>query len=87
MIGVKGSEAFTKFLASVNASFELDGRRYDCVVNVVMVTTLQSSSEGWRITNREDIDSRDRFFPLRLQSCSVKSIFLTEGLQVAIWIG
>lgn len=63
VIDIRGSKALTKSLGTVNASFELEGRRYDCVVDVVMMTRLEYSTEGWRITTREAIYRRDRIVP------------------------
>lgn len=63
VIDIRNGKALTKSLGTVNASFELESRRYDCVVDVVMVTRLEYSAEGWRITTREAIYRRDRIVP------------------------
>lgn len=63
VIDIKGSKALTKSLSTVNASFELNDLRYDCIVDVVMVTRLEYSTEGWRIMTREAIYRRDRVIP------------------------
>lgn len=63
VIDIRNAKALTKSLGTVNASFELGTQRYDCVVDVVMVTRLEYSSEGWRITTREAIYRRDRIVP------------------------
>lgn len=63
VIDVKSKKALTKSLATVNASFELAHRRWDCVVDVVMITRLEFSEKGWRIVGREAIYRRDRIYP------------------------
>lgn len=63
VIDIENGKALVKSLGTVNASFHLEKRRYDRVADVVMVTRLEYSTEGWRITAREGVYRRSQIVP------------------------